>query len=1011
MSAGFNLSTNKKEDVSTRLKTQNLKRAKQETRKLAEEGKKMEERLMELKMAMNREKEERERQGGGFWSRGQQGNLTTYADEVIKKNKNKSAPTKGKIKILKDKPLDLPERSNQPGTIAYIAQRGAHTPRDKPKGPKCGQCEERSAAVSCVQCSEDYCAGCFAAFHLKGNLKKHRSVPLMATPRQCFASPRPNPPSTNSSYDFNQGDGAVAALTPGSARKDRNSPEGASGTYENSLLHGSYDEAEQAASFQEALGAWRKGKTGENEDQLGTDRSQRPRTDRSQRPGTDRSQQPGTDRSQRRGGVPYSPVQTPTVNVDTSTATQDEQQNIEIKFNSSISYADRLLLKKHRRTDVDALFTPRETPRKEPKSARENNSQRVPRGLSGRGPRREKSNMSMKIEDYDDAELDEGRVDFQALYQAIHPEFQGQNLGPDSLSIVEVEANDMSAEQSGAYKIQEVGGLEAWSSDIQTRQASKPQIEAKPPASGRPTRKKSGRKSARSSLDAQSKDAKHSDNAWLRDAESGSIGPTEKHSEILGTRLKDIENEVRKESVKSRNSKNQDSHMNSQEKAQLTRNKSVLSNKSEAVPFPSKETVKARPPSAKSRPQTGSKAKNKKGQGSQSRATSRQGSRPTSRANSRIGSSRAASRIDNPGLLTKAPSEALKDIARMTPTGERYQGIDSFFMVGVEPAPQEERTLTPSKHKQKDEKIKVSYQLYSMAPKSWKPDMSLQDAVDTEVIENNDAEDDRASSVMAYHAYSEQMMSDITERLISRFDELPLDEDSLSDQSSGGAQRSLGEEYRTYTSRSHSHSSSVQNSPCMSARATPVHMMRSQTRDPPAQTPRGQKDTAVQDPKKSPTVPSSACTPRNTSQGRARTPGVTRSRAEVNTPRRSKTFHDEDDYRPASRAIVMEGTDLSIFDTVGQSAVQDQEDEETLDQLEWELASQSGRLTVEGKISRMEMPDDFSDDSVNSSLESFRSRSRLGQDQGYDINAKLRRDEMEDDEELTDDATDVRNLL
>lgn len=45
--------------------------------------------------------------------------------------------------------LDLPERSNQPGTMAYIAQRGSHTPRDKPKGPKCGQCEERSAAVVC----------------------------------------------------------------------------------------------------------------------------------------------------------------------------------------------------------------------------------------------------------------------------------------------------------------------------------------------------------------------------------------------------------------------------------------------------------------------------------------------------------------------------------------------------------------------------------------------------------------------------------------------------------------------------------------------------------------------------------------------------------------------------------------------------------------------------------------------------------------------------------------------
>lgn len=63
-----------------------------------------------------------------------------------------------------------------------------------------------------------------------------------------------------------------------------------------------------------------------------------------------------------------------------------------------------------------------------------------------------------------------------------------------------------------------------------------------------------------------------------------------------------------------------------------------------------------------------------------------------------------------PGLLTKAPSEALKEIARMTPTPDTYKGIDSFFMVGVQPAEQEERTLTPTKHKDKEEKIKVSYQ-------------------------------------------------------------------------------------------------------------------------------------------------------------------------------------------------------------------------------------------------------------------------------------------------------------
>ncbi len=40
-----------------------------------------------------------------------------------------------------------------------------------------------------------------------------------------------------------------------------------------------------------------------------------------------------------------------------------------------------------------------------------------------------------------------------------------------------------------------------------------------------------------------------------------------------------------------------------------------------------------------------------------------------------------------------------------------------------------------------------------MAPKSWKPDFSLADAVDPEAMEQEEAEEDRASSVMAYHAY------------------------------------------------------------------------------------------------------------------------------------------------------------------------------------------------------------------------------------------------------------------
>jgi hypothetical protein len=30
----------------------------------------------------------------------------------------------------------------------------------------------------CLECAESYCAGCFAHFHLRGALQRHRCVPL-----------------------------------------------------------------------------------------------------------------------------------------------------------------------------------------------------------------------------------------------------------------------------------------------------------------------------------------------------------------------------------------------------------------------------------------------------------------------------------------------------------------------------------------------------------------------------------------------------------------------------------------------------------------------------------------------------------------------------------------------------------------------------------------------------------------------------------------------------------------
>jgi len=45
-------------------------------------------------------------------------------------------------------------------------------------------------------------------------------------------------------------------------------------------------------------------------------------------------------------------------------------------------------------------------------------------------------------------------------------------------------------------------------------------------------------------------------------------------------------------------------------------------------------------------------------------------------------------------------------------------------------------------------------------------------------------------------------------------------------------------------------------------------------------------------------------------------------------------------------------------------------------------------IPADGKISRMDMPEDLSDESFTETIESYRAHSRM--DQGYDINAKLR---------------------
>ena len=49
----------------------------------------------------------------------------------------------------------------------------------------------------------------------------------------------------------------------------------------------------------------------------------------------------------------------------------------------------------------------------------------------------------------------------------------------------------------------------------------------------------------------------------------------------------------------------------------------------------------------------------------------------------------------------------------------------------------------------------------------------------------------------------------------------------------------------------------------------------------------------------------------------------------------------------------MDGEDLSRYDDVGKKQRDDREDTEALDQLEWELASQEGRVTGDDYFSTL----------------------------------------------------------
>ncbi|XP_055868868.1 dentin sialophosphoprotein-like isoform X2 [Biomphalaria glabrata] len=679
--SAFNTST-RKEDLSVKLRAHNIRQARDQTKRLEEESQKMEERLRELKTAMTREKEDREKKGGGFWGRGQQnvGSLTSYASEVLQSKSDKlpKDTKKKKIKVLQDEPLDVPKRSSQPGTMKNIAQRKLPTgitPRgDKLRGgPKCGQCEDRTATLTCVQCSEIFCFGCFSAFHLKGALKQHRSVPLSATGSRICMSPRTGS-EPQSSHD-SQASGSIPTYSislhneSGAAQASPLPPS------DSSLLLGNYDESQSAASFQQALMAWRQGE----ETKAYKPQAFSPRQSSS------------------------SPQKTPVMTLDESIGTTEQPRVPEIKFKSTLSYADRLLLKKHRRTELAEMSTPRignssgsgqyevtpirQSPLSSTFSAKNNQYSR------------ETSFSSRRLE----SNLEESdHINFESLLEAVQASETPDHHAASNYSLSPILPDKTDTSRTVSNKVtclvKEVSPMESWKLENNIDSNSTNQNNTKTNSS-----KSLGQRNAITEL-------------FTPDTDRPSSSMIGGGQPVLSSRHKP---KVHMASVSS-------------------------------TPDVIKDDTATEVAGDKALGSSTSRLKS-------SKASTGKKSRPASRAESR-----AYSRISIKGTLTKCPNEALKKVAQMTilPQFSYHSPMEGFFLSGVESGDHSQETSRKqSSEDQRSKSTKVSNRLYQMAPRSWRPESSLGDNVPLSDIK---LEDNFQALTLAY-SYSGQISGQATE--------------------------------------------------------------------------------------------------------------------------------------------------------------------------------------------------------------------------------------------------------
>uniref|UniRef100_A0A8C0TKP4 Zinc finger B-box domain containing n=1 Tax=Canis lupus familiaris TaxID=9615 RepID=A0A8C0TKP4_CANLF len=168
---------------SVKLRYRNARELRLEKVQLELENQQMEKKLQEFQSAWSKEKEER-KSSGYHWKSGQLGKLGNQSHMMSQNKGNviKLSAGKVKLKLLKEQ---LQEPVKQP--LNYKMANPSESEKPKMKGKLCGQCENKSALLVCLECGEDYCSGCFAKIHQKGALKLHRTT-LLQTKSQILSN-------------------------------------------------------------------------------------------------------------------------------------------------------------------------------------------------------------------------------------------------------------------------------------------------------------------------------------------------------------------------------------------------------------------------------------------------------------------------------------------------------------------------------------------------------------------------------------------------------------------------------------------------------------------------------------------------------------------------------------------------------------------------------------------------------------------------------------------------------